>query len=46
MADIVTKKYDREADNLTVEWLEREVIGLGVKDIDQINNSYGLVVMR
>ena len=46
MADIATVKSERESEMLTVEQLEREVIGLSGKDIDQSNNSYDLAVTR
>ena len=38
MADIATCKAEREADNLTVEWLEREIIGLGGKYVYYSDN--------
>ena len=45
-ADLATAKAEREADKLTVERLEREIIGLGGKDVDHSNNSSELAVMR
>ena len=46
VADLSTTKSEREANKITVERLEREIIGLGGKDADHSNNSSDLDVIR
>ena len=38
ISDLVTTKFERESDKLTVERLEKEIIRLGGNNINQINN--------
>ena len=45
MDDLTTAKSEIEADNITVEQSECDIIGLCRNDVGRSNNSYELAVM-